>query len=394
MPSGHSLPLSVPKLLERAREIANVDHDDPTAVEPLTVLVDSFNREAQLHEAGAGGVQDRLLRSLANRLRMIRDFAAHPEIREQPVHQPIFVGGYLRTGSTKLQRMLAASGDFNYLPLWMTLNPSSLSGAPGEDPAPRVADAEQFVRDLYAGSPNAAAAHEQGAHLPEEESYIFCQDLRCAGYLSYANVPSYLRWLATQDMARTYAYLREVLQYLQWQGLADPTRRWLLKSPFHLGQEVELTRVFPDATQLFTHRPPVQFLSSMCSLMSSYMKWHTDHTQVDGRSVVAGFAYSMDRHFAYRERDPAPSFLDLDYRAVTADGPTCVRDIYEHLGLPLSVASREAMLGWEHDNPIHKHGAHRYAPEDFGITEEFIHDQCRRYEDFYRARFSTSAKAS
>src|SRR3546814_475797 len=122
-----------------------------------------------------------------------------------------------------------------------------------------------------------------GALLTEEESYIFVQDLRCAGYLSYANVPSYLQWLAGQDLQGTYEYLLDVLKYLQWQGLADPGRRWLLKSPFHLGQEALLARTFPDATLLFTHRPPAQFLSSMCSLMAGYMKWHTDYTHVDGQ---------------------------------------------------------------------------------------------------------------
>lgn len=387
MQKSHPLPLSVPQLFARAREIANVDLIDPAAVEPLTVLVDSFNREAQLHEAGAVSVQDRLLRSLANRLRMLRDFAAHPEIREQTVREPVFIAGYLRTGSTKLVRMLAASGNFNDLPLWKALNPSSLSGVPGEDPSPRIADAEQFLRDLYTGSPDAAAVHEQGALLTEEESYIFCQDLRCAGYLSYANVPSYLGWLAGQDLGGTYEYLLDVLKYLQWQGLADPDRRWLLKSPFHLGQEALLARTFPDATLLFTHRPPAQFLSSMCSLMASYMKWHTDHTDVDGPSVVGGFVFNMERHFAFRDA-PSLAYLDLDYRDVTANSAAVLPRIYERIGMPLTDAALAAMRQWEQANPIHKHGGHRYAPEDFGLTEAFIHTQCSRYEDFYRSAFS------
>jgi hypothetical protein len=392
MSRGNSLPLSPTQLLARARAMTNIDIADDGAVEPLTVLIRSFNEEGMLHEAGAVSVQDRLLRALANRLRMLRDFAAHPEIREQRVHEPIFIAGYLRTGSTKLQRMLAASGDFNYLPLWKTLNPSSLTGVPGENPAPRIADAEQHVRDLYAGSPEAAAVHEQGAHLAEEESYIFCQDLRCAGYLSYANVPSYLDWLAAQDMAGTYEYLLDALKYLQWQGLADPNRRWLLKSQFHLGQESTLARTFPDATLLFTHRPPVQFLSSICSLMASYMKWHTDHTRINGPAIVAGFAFSIDRHFAFREGVPSLPFLDIDYRDATANSASVIRRVYEHLGIPLSERAWRAMQEWERANPIHRHGSHRYSAEDFGLTEDFVHAQCRRYEDFYQSCLASSAE--
>src|SRR3546814_3184756 len=106
---------------------------------------------------------------------MLRDFTAHPEIREQSVREPIFVAGYLRTGSTKLVRMLAASGDFNDLPLWKALNPSSITGIPGEDPGARIADAEQFLHDLYTGSPGAAAIHEQGRseeHTSELQSLM------------------------------------------------------------------------------------------------------------------------------------------------------------------------------------------------------------------------------
>lgn len=391
MPTYFPLPLSVPQLLARARQIAGVDLDDQAAVEPLTALVDSFNRDAQLHEAGALAVQDRLLRSLMNRVRMMRDFAAHPEIREQIIREPVFIAGYLRTGSSKLVRMLAASGDFNDLPLWKALNPSSISGVPGEDPSPRIADAEQFLHDLYAGSPDAAAIHEQGALLTEEESYIFCQDLRCAGYLSYANVPSYLMWLAGQDLGGTYEYLLDCLKYLQWQGLADPNRRWLLKSPFHLGHEALLARVFPDATLLFTHRPPAQFLSSMCSLMASYMKWHTDHTHVDGPSVVGGFVSNMERHFAFRET-PALAYLDLDYRDVTTNSAVVLPRVYERIGMSLTDTALTAMQRWEQANPIHKRGGHRYAPEDFGLTDTFIHERCRRYEDFYRASFDGAGR--
>lgn len=391
MQTAYPLPLSAAQLLDRARQIADVDLDDRDAREPLGVLVDSFNRDAQLHEAGALAVQDRLLRSLSNRLRMLRDFAAHPEIREQKIRAPLVIAGYLRTGSTKLHRLLAASGDFNYTPLWKTLNSASLSGKPDEDVTARISDAAQFVRDLYTGSPDAASIHEQGAELAEEESYIFCQDLRCAGYLSYANVPSYLHWLARQDLRGTYRYLLDTLKYLQWQGLADPRRRWLLKSPFHMGQENALLSAFADASIVYTHRLPEQFLASMCSLMAGYMKWHTDHTAVDGQAIVAGFAYSMERHFAFRDSGASTPCLDLDYREVTANSEAVIRQIYALIGEPLGLAALNNMRRWEQDNPINKHGGHHYQLEDFGLNEAFIHTQCARYEAFYRQRFSTTA---
>ncbi|PMX91753.1 sulfotransferase, partial [Pseudomonas sp. GW460-13] len=74
---------------------------------------------------------------------------------------------------------------------------------------------------------------------------------------SYANVPSYTDWLARQDRTQVYAFLKTMLQFLQWQkrqrGEA-PAQRWVLKTPQHLHTLEILFRVFPGAQVVLTHR--------------------------------------------------------------------------------------------------------------------------------------------
>ena len=108
-------------LMSRARELTGIDLIDEEAVEPITRLVNSINEEADLHEIGCAAKQKKLLRILSNRLRMQRDIANHPEILDQKINAPIFIHGMPRTGSTKSQKILSKSGDFNWLVLWMTL---------------------------------------------------------------------------------------------------------------------------------------------------------------------------------------------------------------------------------------------------------------------------------
>ena len=103
MSKGCQLSLSVQQLLAKAREITGIDIVDDDVVEPLTAMVKSLNEESNLHAAGARAMESRLLRLLCNRLRMQRDFKAHPEIADQPVRAPIVICGMARTGSTKLQ---------------------------------------------------------------------------------------------------------------------------------------------------------------------------------------------------------------------------------------------------------------------------------------------------
>src|SRR3546814_16285016 len=118
--------------------------------------------------------------------------------------------------------------------------------------------------------------------------------------------------------------------------------------------------------------------------MAGYMKWHTDYTHVDGPSIVGGFAFNMDRHFAFREAPSLP-YLDLDYRDVTGNSAKIIPEVYRKIGAPLTETALGAMQQWERANPTPKNGGHRYAPEEFGMSEAFIDEQCRRTDDFYRS---------
>jgi hypothetical protein len=383
MSQSFKLELPAPQLLEKAQKMAGVDIFDEAAVEPLTVLVKSFNEESQLHQVGAKRIADKLLRILSNRLRMIRDYDAHPEIAEQEIARPIFVAGSVRTGSTKIQRLFTASGDCNWLPLWKTLNSASHTGIPGEDVGARIKDAELYVEELYEGSPGAKATHEQGAHIAEEESYILMQDFRCGGYIGLANVPGYLRWLAGQDMVRAYRYLRDTLKYLQWQGLADPSKRWFLKSPFHCGMEPLLRQVFPDAKLIVTHRLPQESIPSMCSMLVSYIESHTHHPVIDAHAIVAGFAASLEAHIAFRKANPKFPVFDINYRDAQDRVDDVIRHVYEFLDMQLKPAPLERMLSWVAHNPIHRHGGHQYTLADFDLTGSAIKNQCPNYLNFY-----------
>lgn len=73
-----------------------------------------------------------------NRLRMQRDFAQHPEIADIQIQNLTFVYGQLRSGTTKIQKLLAASGDFHHLPFRQTYHPSLITGSMTESPQPRI----------------------------------------------------------------------------------------------------------------------------------------------------------------------------------------------------------------------------------------------------------------
>ena len=84
--TAHPIRLSVDELMAESRKVAGVDVVDDTVVEPLTVLHRALSKErAGLDAEGARAFERKLVRLLANRLRMQRDFRRHPEIAEQTI---------------------------------------------------------------------------------------------------------------------------------------------------------------------------------------------------------------------------------------------------------------------------------------------------------------------
>ena len=383
MTSAASQELSVGPLMSRAREITGIDRIDEDAIEPLGVLCSSLQDDAMLHDAGVGNWKTMLLRILSNRLRMQRDFAAHPEIADERIEAPVICIGMPRTGSTKLQKLLASSGDFNWLPLWQAYNPSSFTGVPGESTEARIADTDAFVDCMNRYSPDLKSGHDFSTHEPEEESCILEHSLRTPCFVGWGLVTGYLNWLSTKGMTAQFEHLRATLQYLQWQGLASPSKRWLLKSPLYYGMEPSLLEVFPDACLVMSHRHPRTSIPSSIRLLEKFFMPYSD-ARPDADRAVLGSASSMRRHFRNRER-MGLNVLDIPYSASVGSPGTVIEKIYQFAGIPLSEGSRARMLKWNAGNPKDKHGRHDYSLADYGYTEERIDEVFAEYIHFLQA---------
>lgn len=372
--------------MARAREIAGVTLIDHDAIEPLSVLHRALCEEAQLSAEGARGHERKLLRLLVNRLRMQRDFARHPEISAQPLKGPLIVMGMARSGTTKAQKVLAASGDFNWLPYWQTHHWASTTGEPNEPSAARIADADDWCRWFAARSPESLQGHPFEAFEPEEDTLLTEGSLAAPSFIGYGEIPSYLQWLATQPPGKLFTFLRDVMKYLQWQGLASADKTWLLKAPLYNGLELEILKVFPAARLVMAHRTPLKTLPSACKLVHCFRKPFSD-MKPDVTPVVQGFVFTIGLHLQNRSANPDWPMLDLSFGDLTRALPTSIERVYAHAGLQLSEAARQRMLAWEADNAMHKHGEFRYTLDEFGLSEAQIRRDMHGYLDFMHARF-------
>jgi len=352
--------------------------------QPLALLVDCLEKEAQLSLLGRLVARSDLLRTLENRLRLVELFREHPEIAEQPVERPIFVVGPPRSGTTIFHDLLAMDPG-NRVPLsWETAYPLPPPEAAAFRSDPRIARVQADLDRVDQLLPEFKTMHPMGAERAQECVVITAHDLASMIYHTQFDVPSYDRWVLDHDMKSALRWHRRFLQVLQWKA---PGERWALKSPQHLWHLQHVHREYPDALFVQTHRDPVRVLGSISSLIATLRRLASD--EVSPARVAEYYAWALakgyDNTVAYRRSGALPEsqVVDLYFHDFIRDPVGSVRRAYEHFGLELSAGAAAAMQRFLDDNPSDKHGKHLYRFADVGVDEARVRAMFHGYQSAF-----------
>jgi hypothetical protein len=367
--------LDADELIASARSATGLQHfGDPEVRGPLYALVDSLNREANLTPRGEAGRRAALIRALSNRLRLNEEITRRPQIERQVITRPVVVVGLQRSGTTKLQRVLASDPQMQKLPLWRLLQPVPAQAVPPGQPDPRIAQAESYVAAMRENAPDLYAAHPVYAMQADEEVYVmeiaFLANINATAY----RAPSFDNWLKHQSFESWYLWFKRLLQYVQ-QTDGGAGRPWALKAPHHMGFLPLLFQYFPDAVVVHCHRDPAVAVASFASLALAARRSNqfTADPCETGRYCLNYCAsrirtYVRDRAEIGREEQ----FVDVAYTDIVADTGAVVRKIYDAAGLQLLPEAEEAMHAWQRAHEQHKHGSHQYSLQDFDLTRAEI----------------------
>ncbi|MGE5423929.1 MAG: sulfotransferase, partial [Syntrophothermus sp.] len=237
----------------------------------LDILLNSIETEAELHPVGRFITRQRFVSLLVMRLRAEYYFKKYPAILEQDLYPSWFILGLQRTGTTKLQRLLATDPDHRVVYSWEAINPVplSLNFDPVEnavkDIRKRISVAETSARALGIMSPGFNAIHPIQIHEPEEDILVLDISFMSTTPEAMMNVPTYAHWLEQTDQTPAYLYAIKLLKLLQWQR---PARRWILKSPHHLEFAEIISKNFGDVHFLWPHRNIYESIPSFLSMVT------------------------------------------------------------------------------------------------------------------------------
>lgn len=351
--------------------------------EGLEVLVASLNKSKLIREDRVANLRERFLRFLVNRAWFAKDLAEHPEIAEEEIRPPVFIVSLPRTGSTKLQRVLGASDDFQVLRFWSASHFARIPGLPDGGRAERIRKTREFENWMYEVSPEMLKWHPSHTEEPEEDCYLAESTFREVLNFGMTGAIEFLEWLEQADKKPAWDYLISVIKYLQWQNPQDRHKPWLFKNPFYLGSEAQLCKVYNSPRFIVTHRDPVKCMPSVTHTIMASRKMYSnvDTSQNLGEEMLKACSHQTAEHIRWRDANPDVPVLDLSFSELTQDGLATVEKIYDFLGMEFSETSRANVAAWEARNPREKHGRTSYSPDDIGRSQSDINAAFAAYNE-------------
>jgi hypothetical protein len=331
--------------------------------EPFEQLVRSLRDEAALNPLGRTLAQGQLVKALRERLRVHALWRRHPAIADWPLASPIVVLGSMRSGTTRVQRLLAQDPRLAHTRLYESLNP-----VPERGLDLRGVKAAAGVRFLHRLNPALDAIHPTGAWAPDEEFGLLAPAFSGAHFYSQWRVPGFTRWWEGADARPVYQEFRHLLQTIAW-ARRERERPWVLKVPQFMEELPAFLQAFPGARLLCLGRDAVAVVGSSASLVWQQHRIQSDRADPRevGRTWLGKTARRVGMAADTRRRRRDVAQLELDYDAVTRDWRREMARVYAWLGLNLP-ADIEGRMARYVDN-ARGHRGHRYELGQFGLSE-------------------------
>ena len=383
-PLGTKTKLEKDKLIKAARKATKLeDLGSHFWDEPLDRMLGSLNNEARLTPVGRFISKQRLINLLAVRLRAEDLFKKHPEILEQELYPVMMVIGLQRTGTTKLQRLLASDPDNRALMSWEALNPAPVNGD-FKDGKNRIKIARTSEKALKIMSPGFFAIHPVEHLAPEEDVLLLDVSFMSQTAEAITHVPSYASWLEETDQSLAYEYMVKLLKLLQWQR---PGKRWVLKTPHHLEFLDLVDKHFGDVQYIWTHRDVYESIPSFLSMVSYSRVMFSD--KVDQHEVAQHWVrkngYMLDRALAFHEKNGHRlKFTDVPYRGLVDDSIEVIHRIYADRNENISPELEKIFIEANKQNGQGRYGKHLYSLDDFGIDEVYVDKHTKDYQLFQK----------
>jgi hypothetical protein len=266
-------------------------------------------------------------------LRWLQEFLYGEAIRQTPIpHQPLFIVGHWRTGTTLLHELLILDGRHAFPTYYECMEPNHFLLT-----EELVTHWLSFLMSSHRPMDNMAIGWDH----PQEDEFALCMMGQPSPYLTIAfpNHPPQCQeafdpeQLSPQQRQR---WKRAFLKFIRTLTFRNRGKRLILKSPTHSCRIKTLLEMFPDA--LFVHivrDPYVVYPSTMNLWKTLYQTHGMQVPRLNGLSeqVFDTFNLVYDKLEEGKDLIPPGHFYELRYEDLVKDPIGVMRSLYERLSL-------------------------------------------------------------
>ena len=363
--------ISINSALYRLRD--SLGEDD--YLEPLTILIESLKKEANLSFFGSLAVMYLINNQLRTRSKVYDFIKNHHSTNPSP---PIFIMGLPRSGTTFLFHLLGQDSNHRSPSFWEILHlfPLNKKGSNKELKTIRRTDFELSLLNKLV--PEINLLHPIHSDFPEECTLLTALGIKSYSYIYMANVLSYQEFLQNSDFSSAFLWHSRFLQVLE---KSKKPLRWLLKDPNHLEHLKEILTIYPEAHFIHIHRDPTEALGSICSITSKVRKGFSKKVDklLIGKHTLSYWENAMNKYFVGRSLVSNKRIFDLQYKDLISNPIEQIKLIYSHFGYELGIKKENVMRKFLNQPSRLKKGKHIYALKDFGLTKGLIREKFDRY---------------
>jgi omega-hydroxy-beta-dihydromenaquinone-9 sulfotransferase len=266
-------------------------------------------------------------------LRWLQEFLYGDQIRRTAIpHEPLFIVGHWRTGTTLLHELLILDDRHAFPTYYECHEPNHFLLT-----EQLVTRWLTFLISSHRPMDNMAAGWDR----PQEDEFALCMMGQPSPYLTIAfpNHPPQcqeafdLEGLSPQQL---HAWKRAFLKFIRSLTFKNPGKRLVLKSPTHSCRIKTLLQLFPDARFVHIVRDPYVVFPSTVNLWKSLYQTHGLQTpRLNGLNehVFDTFNHLYERLEEGKELIPSGRFHEVRYEDLVSDPVGQMRLLYERLHL-------------------------------------------------------------
>lgn len=325
----------------------------------LEVLCRSLREEAHLNALGHTMAYGQITSAIRKRHALGKRWREQPELARTEITPPIVVLGQMRSGTTRVQRLLAADPRFCGTRFCNSQDPVPAS------PDFRPVKARAALAIAHAVNPWLEAMHPFGATRADEEIGWLAAALSPAAFEAQWRIPSFVAFSEARDAAPVYREFARILRTdAATMGNADRPR--VLKCPQFAEDMPALIAAFPDASVIACERDSESVLASSVSMVASQMAFQSDLADIE--ALEAEWRRKMDlraRRITAFSTDPDAVAATVHFEALNDDPMAALADAYGALGKEFAPQARSAAETELQRASRDSHGQHSRQLETF-----------------------------